>query len=232
MALVTFSPSNIGQFHQCPRKWWGQREKLLRWKPSPQKERGTAVHETLEQALKEGPQAVQAWPTGLNAAYTQTTLQRLRGIAEAGATLYTEHEMCVNHEFKAAGFWDDDALLRCKADILLVVPGQSALLGDWKTGRVYADSDMQLRTEALLVHLLYDVPTVYWALFYVDQGQTKEGRVDFTRGLAPVQDILNLMHDARAVAESGGPYRAKQNKFCKWCDWYHDDEYCSESTEW
>ena len=231
MGLHVFSPSNLSQYHLCPKKFEGQRSKRIRWKPSPSKERGTAVHATLEKAMNEGIQAVPVWPDGINEMYTLTILQKLRGIMAAGAELHTEHEMAVNHEFKPVGWWDSDALLRAKADLLLVVPGQSALLGDWKTGRMYPDSDMQLRTEAMLVHVLYGVPVVNWSLFYVDQGQSKSGVVDFNQGLGQVQDILALMKEAGNAVEQGGPFPAKKNKFCKWCDWYHT-EYCEESKKW
>ena len=231
MPLIVCSPSNLAQFQTCPLKFYGQRSKMMPWKETPQKKRGTEVHATLEKALNEGVQAVPVWPDGIKEMYTLTVLQRLKAIKDAGATLYTEHEMCVTPEFKATDWWDEFALLRAKADLLLVVPGVSALLGDWKTGRIYEGMDFQLRTEALLVHVLYGVPVVNWSLFYVDQGQTKSGSVDFSKGIAPVQDVLDLIRVVQKTVGMGGPFYPKKNKFCKWCDWYHT-EYCEESKKW
>lgn len=231
MPLYVASPSNLSQYAACPKKFEGQRSKRIKWKESPSKVRGIEVHAALEQAMKNGIGTVPAWPDGMNEAYTLTILQKLRGIAEAGATLHTEHEMAIDEGFKPSGWWDDGTMLRAKADLLLVVPGRSALIGDWKTGRMYADSDMQLRTEALLVHVLYAVPTINWSLFYVDQGQSKSGVVDFTQGLGQVKDILELMKSARTAVDNGGPFPAKKNKFCRWCDWYHTNN-CMESGEW
>ena len=231
MGLVVCSPSSLAQFDACPRKFYGQRTKQIVWKETPQKARGTEVHAVLEKALNEGMQATPVWPKGINELYTTTVLQKLRNIAAAGAELHTEHEMCITREFKSTDWWDDNALLRAKADVLLLVPGQAALIGDWKTGKIYPGSDLQLRTEALLVHVLYGVPVINWSLFYVDQGQSKSGTVDFTSGLAPVQDVLQLMKKVEQIVGQGGPFEAKQNKFCRWCDWYHSES-CPESKGW
>ena len=229
MALVVHSPSNLAQYVSCPRKYWGQRAKLIQWKETPQKLRGTAVHAALEQAVKDGPQAVKAWPDGIAHIYTQSVISDLRKQALT-AQLFTEHEMCVNDKYVSTGWWDDDAMLRAKADLILLWPDH-AFIGDWKTGKIYPDSDLQLRVEALLVHVLYKVPVVNWSLFYVDYSQTKSGVVDFTKGVQQVEDIVLLMQKIKTLVETGGAFLPKKNKFCKWCDLYHG-MYCEDSKGW
>lgn len=233
MGLIVFSPSQLAQYRDCPRRWWGFRARLLQWKDSPQKARGTAVHESLATALMEGPEKVASWPEHMNVPYSQHVVQQVRGLAASGMALHTEMEMCINEAFEMADWWDDDALLRAKADIVCKPEenGRAVFIGDWKTGRVYPGADFQLRVEALLAHVLYGAPQVHWALFYVDQGETKKGLVDFTKGIDAVQDVLELMRSMNTIAEQGGPYEAKQNKFCRWCDWYHT-EHCTDSNKW
>ena len=229
MSLITFSPSNLSQYRLCPKKFWGQQTKMIVWKETRAKARGTAVHEALEIAVKDGIKRVSDWPSGLNVGYVQDTVRTLRGID--GAKILTEHEMAVDKNFKSCGWWDGDAFLRAKADLLCLKPEEYALVGDWKTGKIYPDMDFQLRVEALLVHALYHVNVVSWMLFYVDQGQTKKGIVDFTQGFAQVQDILDLMLEAKKTMGQGGPYLAKKNQFCRWCDWYHTPS-CQDSRGW
>lgn len=230
MALITFSPSNLSQYRLCPYKFWAQKTGLIKWKDSPQKARGTAVHASLEQAVKGGIETVKDWPSGLDVAYVQDTVRTVRGLAET-TTIYTEHEMAIDHSFKKSGWWDEETLLRAKADLLCVVPEQFALIGDWKTGKIYPDMDFQLRVESILVHALYKVKAISWMLFYVDQGQTKKGVVDFSNGLSEVQDILNLMKECRKASSQGGYFPQKKNQFCRWCEYYHT-EHCTASESW
>lgn len=232
MSLLKLSPSNLTVFRQCPLKFWGQRAGLIMWKDSPAKARGTAVHECLETAVSKGVQEVTVWPENMDVGYVHKVLGTIDQQKQLpGMQCYTEHEMAVDQNFKKREWRDDDVFLRAKADLLLVTPGSTALIGDWKTGKIYPGMDFQLRVEAILVHVLYQVPFMSWALFYVDQGRTKTGTVDFRQGLAPVDDILQLMRDCYTRSNQGGVFTAKKNQFCRWCDFYHTP-YCSDSKEW
>lgn len=229
MPIIPLSPSNLGQYKLCPLKFWGQSiEKTIKWQPTPTKERGITVHATLEEVIQGKP--LTYLPDGVDIHYVTGVLSKIQTMRENGAKVLTEHEMSVTKDFKSCGWWDTDCLLRAKADVLILF-GDSAVIGDWKTGRIYNDSEFQLRVESLLVHALYKATKIYWSLFYIDQGKTKKGSIDFSTGLSSVMDILNLMKEARQSMQANGPYPAKKNQFCRWCPWYHTDD-CAESSSW
>lgn len=219
----TLSPSRLSQYSLCPLKFWGQVSGQLVWKDSPAKHRGTEIHDTLAQSLNSHAAPV-SLPEGVDNDYIAETLEKLRNV-----DILVEHELAVTRDCKPAGWWDEDCFLRAKADFIILSPeGQlGAFIGDWKTGKVYPGMELQLETEALLVYALYHKPVVRWGLFYVDQGITKKGVVDFTQGLAPVKNVISLAKECWNALEQGGPFPAKKNQFCRWCDWYHRPDFCS-----
>ena len=223
-----FSPSNLMSYAACPKRFWGQSiSKTIKWKASSQKSRGTLVHSCLQKAVDEGMAAVKNWPDGLDGMRVQQVVDSLRALGEKGAKVWTEHEMVVGKDMKPAkrGWWDEDAFFRCKADVCLLSPeGSSALLIDWKTGRKWDENAMQLRAEALLVHLFHGAKRVTWSYEYVDTGETTRGVCDFTNGLAPVQDIVHLMKDARQAIKTGA-FLPQKNRFCRFCD-FHQTPLC------
>lgn len=230
MSLI-MSPSNILNHMKCPLQAWAMREKLIPWKETPQKNRGTSIHSALEEACNTNF-ALPVLPDGCDSAYVSDTLNL---ISNTGAChklkLFTEHAMAVNRKMKKVEFFADDVFFRARADLLMLnLNKRFAIIGDWKTGKIYPESEDQMRLESILVTALYGVQVVHWKLFYVDQGKTKQGSVDFTKGLAPVKDLLDIMKDMQDLDRSNGPWVAKKNKFCKWCDWYHGD--CQDSNAW
>lgn len=216
-----FSPSNMSSYQTCPRKFQAQSlTKEIQWKASKQKSRGTLIHNGLEKACKHGVQAVSTWPEGVDAGYVTQQVMDTRQQVASGAQMYIEHELTINDKFKPTGWWDEDAMLRAKADMLILPPMADQNLADvidFKSGRIYDTEDFQLRVEALLVHLIYQRPIVNYAYWYVDQGQTVDGSIDFRNGLAPVQDIIDLMKEMRMTIRDGY-FPPKKNKFCAWCD--------------
>lgn len=213
---LCFSPSNMSSYKLCPRRFEAQSiTKEIQWKASKQKSRGSLVHGSLDKAVKHGIQSVSAWPDGVDAGYVTQQVMDTRQQVASGAQMFIEHELTINDKFKLTGWWDDDAMLRAKADLLVLPPTTSADLIDFKTGKIWDTDDFQLRVECLLVHLIYHRPIVNYAYWYVDQGETVDGSIDFRNGLAPVQDIIDLMKEMRmAIRDTYFP--PKKNAFCKW----------------
>lgn len=230
--MIVMSPSNILAHKKCPLQAWGQREKLIAWKESPQKARGTAVHSALEQAVKDKFKPPAALPDGCKPAYISDVMRAMSLEAHMEKMqVMTEQSLAVNRAFKPTNFFADDTFFRCRADLLMVYPDKrGAIIGDWKTGKIYDYSKDQMRLEAVLVYAVFGTPRVDWKLFYVDQGQTKEGTVDFSNGLGAVQDLLEVMQEMQALDKNNGPWSARKNPFCRWCDWYHTE--CRESRAW
>lgn len=224
MPLV-FSPSSLSTFKTCPLRFCGQSiVKDISWSPSKQKSRGTVMHTEMEKALRLGWQDVNKFDNDVDMAYVRQVVSEVQKHIANGYKLYVEHEMCITKKGIPVDWWNRDGYLRAKADVLLLHSDKPAIVGDIKTGRKWDDEDMQLRIECLLAHIIYKKPVVQYAYWYIDQGETVDGIIDFRNGLAPVQDIFDLMNEA-GLAIRNGYYPAQRNKFCKWCS-YNGTEKC------
>lgn len=220
MAFV-FSPSNMNNYRTCPRKFEGQSiTGEIKWKASSAKSRGTAVHNALEKAITEG---IHTMPVieGMDAAFVTQRVTDLDLLKKAGVAVHIEHELVIDAAFKKAEWWDDGALLRARADALILPDDESLtpVVLDFKTGRKWDTDAFQLRVEALLVHLIYDRPKVAYSYWYVDTGETTDGVVDFTAGLSGVADIVTLMEEMQSAIRASR-FPSRRNKFCRWCDFY------------
>lgn len=235
MIKFVFSPSNMSNYKTCPRKFQAQSiTKEIQWQASKQKSRGSLVHSVLDKAVAHGMQSVTTWPEGVDVIYTTQQVNDVRKAVVDGAQMYIEHELVISDVFQKTGWWDDNALLRAKAD-LLILPVMSdepvpeinipfipqpkvnlpAEVIDFKTGKIWDTNDYQLRIEALLVHLIYHRPVVNYSYWYVDQGETVDGSIDFRNGLSPVQDVIDDIKEIK-LAIRDNYFPPKKNAFCKW----------------
>lgn len=219
MAFV-YSPSNMDTYNQCPRKFYGQsisEPREIKWKATKEKSRGSLVHTAIQKAVKHGLDTVTNWPEGLDHHYVQDKVNWARTMASAGYQIKIEDELCVNAAMQSAEWWDDDALLRARADITLVpLDNRPAWAIDIKTGKKWDDTDFQLRTVGLLTHLVYNTPEVHYAYWYVDTGEDHGDIMNFSNGLYMVQDIVDTMNNIK-LAMLNNHWPTKKNRFCKWC---------------
>lgn len=221
---IVLSPSNMDSYRTCPLRFYGQSiVKDLPWKASASKLRGTQIHADIEKCLKRGWDESIAWDSTIDTGYAHDMVQTVRSAVKSGSKLYVEHEMSIDKHGLPTGWWSETALLRAKADAVVVGDGVARVI-DIKTGRRWDSDDFQLRIECLLIHLLYAIPVVRYEYWYVDQSETWDGQIDFRRGLDPVHDIYDTMREMlQSMRDNDFP--AKRNKFCRWCD-YNNTEKC------
>lgn len=222
-----FSPSNIMTYKTCPRKFWGQSiSRLIKYKPTKQKSRGVILHEQVQDALRD-PVHIEKLrqDTQLDAQYICGRVAEVQSMRSAGCKLYIEHELCMNKAGQKVGWWDDKAFLRAKADAVLLHHNMDfpVRVIDIKTGRNWDKDATQLRLEALLAYIIYQHPVVQYEYWYIDQGETEEGIIDFRNGLAPVQDLYDVMREmGQAIKNNDFP--CIKNSLCRWCDFYQTNE--------
>lgn len=220
---VVMSPSGLAGYKQCPLQFYAMRvSKELPWRDSPAKSRGITLHSALEKALHGDDEALEkAMDETVDASFIRNTVLMLRKRIAEGYALATEHMLVMDRKGQAKDWWSIDAFLRAKADVFMHNPEKKwpIIIGDWKTGRIWDRDAFQLRVEALLAHILYGAPRVQYAYWYIDQGETVEGEIDFTKGLADVADIYELMADFRRSVKNNY-WPPQVNKFCKWCVWH------------
>lgn len=225
--MFVFSPSNIMSYRTCPRKFWGMSvSKMIRWRSNKQKSRGTLLHKQIQDAMcsPEKFDAVQQ-DTVLDSQYVYDRLSDVWDCRNNGYKLCIEHEMCMNKAGAKVGWWDDKAFLRAKADALLLHEdsAQPVKIIDIKTGKNWDNYAVQLRMEALLAHIVYQRPLVQYEYWYIDEGESEEGLIDFRKGLAPVQDLYETMREM-STSIKNNDFPCTRNNLCKWCDFYQTKE--------
>lgn len=214
---MIFSPSNLGSYRDCPRRFQGQSvTKEIKWKASAQKSRGTQVHEAIEEYIRTRDDSL--IPQDVDRDFVRNRV----GMIPADATVLIEHEMGIDKKMQPAGWWD--AYLRAKAD-LIVIPkdGELVHIYDIKTGKKWDSEAFQLRIEAIIALCNFKRPKVHYAFWYVDSGDITDGVVDFSKGLWQVQDIITLIKNAD-MSLKNNYFPPKKNKFCRWCDFFETEK--------
>lgn len=125
---LSHSYSSIKMYENCPLRYYKQRVlKEVADKGNDASIYGERIHKFLEDRLRQNAALPQ------EAAHYEALCKSVEAIAEGGE-LHIEREMVLNENLEPTGWWDADAWLRSKLDIL-VVNGDMAVVMDWKTGR-------------------------------------------------------------------------------------------------
>lgn len=138
---------------------------------------------------------------------------------KAGLKPTAELEVCLNEQMQSTGWWDEDAWLRIKIDVVVPV-GEKLMVYDWKTGRPKDDPDqLKLYIAALFTakHFArrYDGRLVW----------LKDGTTSGMGGPIEAIEIPNIWDGFLArvrrmeLAWGAENFPARQNFLCKnWCD--------------
>ena len=161
--MAAYSYSALKDFENCARKYYETRI-LKKW-PFPKTEQiiyGEAVHKALELFIKED------LPLGPHSRF-QATADKIKSMP---GRKITEYQMAVNSSLEPCDWFAPEVFMRGIADIV-VLRGNIACVGDFKTGKpTYADpSQLELMAlmifqhhpeievvHGLLLVLLYDKP--------------------------------------------------------------------------
>jgi hypothetical protein len=208
MALA-HSYSAFKQFSNCPKQYQMQRiTRVVRPIPGEASIYGTRIHEQLECRLRD--------KTVLPAESSKYELL-CRSFEELPGHLLVEQEMTLSKHLEPTGWWDDNAWLRVKADVL-VLPnrGDAAVVADWKTGKHRPDN-FQLEILALLVFKHYpDIKRVKASFVWL-----KDMRMDhriYTRNdTARLWDKVYAHVGRIETAVRKDMWPAKPSGLCPWC---------------
>ena len=122
------SYSSIKLYENCPYRCFRQRVvKDVVDEGGEASKYGERIHQYLEYRLKDNnslPQEVARY---------EPLCQSVERIAEGGE-LHIEKELVLSDNLTPTGWWDADAWLRSKLDIL-IIKGHDAVVMDWKTGK-------------------------------------------------------------------------------------------------
>lgn len=143
---LTHSFSSIKMYMNCPLRYYHQRVRKAVSDPGSEATHyGERIHKFLEDRLKTNTDLPQE-----AAVYEGLVSAILKGMK---GELLVEQELTLNIDLKPTGWFDKDAWLRTKIDVLVLDTKRAAVL-DWKTGKRKPDFD-QLELYALQIFSHY-----------------------------------------------------------------------------
>lgn len=146
MTKLSHSYSSIKMYMNCPLRYYHQRVRKAVTDPGSEATHyGERVHKQLELRLKEEAELPQE--TKHYEALVSAILKGVKG------QLLVEQELTLNADLQPTGWFDEDAWLRTKIDVL-ALDGNRAVMFDWKTGKRKPDFD-QFELYALQVFTHY-----------------------------------------------------------------------------
>lgn len=216
----TYSPTSMKVYWTCPLKFYETYVTKEMPRPSGYAlERGKRIHDLLQKSLEEGWQDMAQRDPQLCIGYCKNLIAKLRDISEQkGYAVLSEHEMAMTKAGEACEWGDENCFLRARADVILMHDDleKPMLIGDFKTGAPPQDEFFQLRTEALLAHILYKRTKFVLQYWCVDGRSTKTELIDLSKNLNAVKDVFERLNDMQKSFWDN--YWPRQHNFwCRWC---------------
>jgi len=210
MTKLTHSYSALAMYENCPKRYFHQRvEKSVRDSGSPATAYGERVHKALELRLNgEAPDMTDE--TKQYAALCDALERKA-----AGGVLTVEEEMTLNAKLEPTGWWDADAWMRSKIDVL-IRKGDRAWVLDWKTGKRRVNP-AQLELFALQTFLHYpeiDKLTATFIWLKVGKSDSRDYERRYLPGLTASM-LSKVQRVERSLAEDEWP--ARPSGLCGWC---------------
>ncbi len=208
---LAHSYSSLKQFDNCPKQYYMQRiSREVKQLPGEASMYGERIHEQFENRLQKHTQLPEE-----SAQYERLC----KAWEDMPGELFGEQELTLNKNLQPTGWWDDDAWLRAKLDTL-VLNGELAVVGDWKTGKHRPDFS-QLALFALQTFKHYpDVNKVQAAFVWLKTEQIDTRT--YTRADEPELWEALLGRIARiehALEQNNWPVRP--SGLCPWCPAKH-----------
>ena len=211
MKPLAHSYSALKLYENCPKQYYMQKiSKEIKPSFGEASIYGNRIHDQLEARLKNGTPLPDE----------SSKHEALAAAFEAmSGELVAEQEFTLNASLEKVGWWDADAWLRAKLDVLNI-DGDAAVVGDWKTGKRRPDF-FQMELFAILVFKLYpDVQRVKAALIWLKTGEMDTET--YTRADAP-RIWSNFMAKVGRIENSlaKNEWPAKPSGLCPWCPASH-----------
>jgi CRISPR/Cas system-associated exonuclease Cas4 (RecB family) len=214
---LSHSYSSIKLYENCPLRYFRQRiVKDVIDEGGEASKYGERVHAFLETRLKENtllPQEV---------AHYESLCSSVERIAQGGE-LCIEKELVLTDNLTPTTWWEPDAWLRSKLDIL-VISGEIAVVMDWKTGKRNADQfQMQLFAAQVFKHYP-EVTRVKTSLVWL-KDMAMDTEVYYRSGVntiwAEVMKRIQRINDS--LEHDNWP--AKPSGLCRYCPARHNCDY-------
>ena len=198
--------SRLHDYEKCPAAYSYRYRHGLAGKPHPAAERGTAIHELMEEAVKTGKALKGAALSRFNAYVAE-----LRGYPECIA----EGEWAVNNKWTHTQYDDPKMWLRSKLDVV-VHDRDYWKVTDWKTGKIYGTNADQMLLYAGLVFERFKPAEVEVELVYLDQRQAI-GQTITAADWALAKPEFNTR--AKRMLNGKQAFKPTPGDACRWCQY-------------
>lgn len=207
---LSHSYSALKQFENCPQRYYRQRIlKDIKDEGGEASKNGERIHTAFEVRLMENTQFSKDM-----SAY-EPLCQSVEKLASDGGQLLVEKELVLNESLQPTGWWDKDAWLRSKLDVL-VLKGEKAVVLDWKTGKRRPDFfQMQMFAAQVFKHYK-DVQIVQTSLVWLgDASMDKQAynRIDMHTIWQGIESKITRIE--QAVEHDNWP--ARPSGLCNYC---------------
>jgi hypothetical protein len=210
MKAPVWSFSFLSTYWSCPRQ--AQHKYVLKDLPRVESEAmtwGIRVHEAMEKRIHDKqplPEDMGKWEP-LVAPFAAPALQAR---AEMKVGMDVNGTLC--------GFFDKQVWGRGVLDVL-VVHGERAFIGDWKTGKRREDPT-ELGIFAMFVKIMHPQVTRITGRYVWLQDSAIGDEHDLSNTSAPMwAKVWNATYEIETLVERGEPWPARKNGLCsKWCD--------------
>ena len=213
---LSHSYSSIKLFENCPLRYYRQRiTKDVVDEGGEASKYGERIHAFLESRLK---------GSGLNAEIAQyePLCLSVEKLAQQGE-LHIEKELVLTDNLTATGWWDADAWLRSKLDVLVIV-GDEAVVMDWKTGKRNADQfQMQMFAAQVFKHYP-EVQKVKTSLVWLKTMEMDTNTYKRSGMNAIWAEIMKRIQRIHSSLEHDN-WPAKPSGLCRYCPCRHDCDY-------
>jgi CRISPR/Cas system-associated exonuclease Cas4 (RecB family) len=214
---LSHSYSSIKLYENCPLRYYRQRIlKDVVDEGGEASKHGERIHAFLENRLKTDqllPQEV---------AHYEPLCSMVERLAHGGQ-LEIEKELVLTENLTPTGWWDSDAWLRSKLDVL-VINGNDAIVMDWKTGKRKADFfQMQMFAAQVFKHYpeVVRVKTILVWLKTLEQDTETYNRVNINEVWAEIMKRIQRIHSS--VEHDNWP--AKPSGLCRFCPCRHNCDF-------
>jgi len=213
---LSHSYSSIKLFENCPLRYYRQRiTKDVVDEGGEASKYGERIHAFLENRLK---------GSGLNAEIAQyePLCLSVEKLARQGE-LHIEKELVLTDNLTATGWWDADAWLRSKLDVLVIVGDEAAVM-DWKTGKRNADQfQMQMFAAQVFKHYP-EVQKVKTSLVWLKTMEMDTNTYKRSGMNAIWAEIMKRIQRIHSSLEYDN-WPAKPSGLCRYCPCRHDCDY-------
>lgn len=216
---LAHSYSSIKLYEQCPLRYYRQRVlKDVVDEGGEASKHGERIHEFLEKRLAENAELPQE-------AIRYEPLCKSVEKLSTDAQLHIEKELVLTDELKPTGWWDADAWLRSKLDVL-VVRDTTAVVMDWKTGKRRVDF-FQLKLFAAQVFKHYpEVNTVKTTLVWLKDMKMDTETYEREQANKIWENILSRITQIyKSLDHDNWP--AKPSGLCRYCPARHDCDFAN-----